>query len=116
MKSTDSKSRVLEMVGLYQKDPQAFEKMRAEIIHQMIEDLPEEYRRRAYGMQFQLEMRLQRYRDPISRMNAMIAMFWEQFEEFKNVLNDPRQVLSEKEAARQVPAKILSLEERRKRH
>jgi hypothetical protein len=115
MNSSEENGQILKMIGLYQEDPEAFEKMRAEIIHQVIESLPEEYRRRAYGMQFQLEMRLKRYRDPIDRMNAMISMFWEQFEEFNTVLNDPQRFFAERDAARHAPAKVVSLDEHRSR-
>ncbi len=109
MGTTKEKSQVLEMVGLYQKDPEAFEKMRADIIHQMLEDFPEEYRKRAYGMQFQIEMRLRRYKDPVARMNMMIAMFWEQFDEFNSVLNDPERFIADREARHRESAKILSM-------
>jgi hypothetical protein len=111
MSASKEKSQVLEMVGLYQKDPEAFEKMRADIIHQMLEDLPEEYRTRAYGMQFQLDMRLRRYRDPIARMNLMIGIFWEQFEKFNRVLNDPQRFLAEQAAEQHGPAKVLTLKD-----
>ncbi|MGE4545617.1 MAG: DUF3135 domain-containing protein [Pedobacter sp.] len=116
MSTTKEKSQVLEMVGLYQKDPEAFEKMRADIIHQMLEDFPEEYRQRAYGMQFQIEMRLRRYRDPIVRMNMMIAMFWEQFEEFNSVLNDPERFIAEREAGQRGAAKVLPLKKNGIKH
>ena len=109
MSTTEEKSQVLEMVGLYQKDPDAFEKMRADIIHQMLEDFPEEYRKRAYGMQFQIEMRLRRYKDPIVRMNMMVAMFWEQFDEFNRVLNDPQKFISDRDAGHRESAKVLPL-------
>lgn len=109
MSATEEKNQVLEMVGLYQKDPEAFEKMRADIIHKMLEDFPEEYRKRAYGMQFQIEMRLRRYKDPVARMNMMIAMFWEQFEEFNCVLNDPERFIADREAKHHESAKILPL-------
>ena len=116
MGTSKEKSQILEMVGLYQRDPEAFEKMRADIIHQMLEGMPEEYRRRAYGMQFQLEMRLRRYRDPVVRMNVMIGMFWEQFETFNSVLNDPMKFLAEREAGQHGPAKVLSLIEPDSKH
>jgi hypothetical protein len=116
METTPEESQVLSMIGLYQKDPEAFERMRAEIIQRMIDGFPEEYRRRAQGMQFQLEMRLKRFRNPDDRMNAMIGMFWEQFEEFNRVLNDPGSFLVEREAERHPPGKILDLKGYRNKH
>lgn len=116
MKPSEETSPILEMVGLYQKDPEAFEKRRTEMIRDMIEELPEEYRRLARGMQFQLEMRLKRYQDPLVRMNAMIGMFWEQFDRFNRALNDPREFLAEQEAKRGAPAKVLPLKRPSTRH
>lgn len=116
MSTTKEKSQVLEMVGLYQKDPEAFEKMRADIIHQMLEEFPEEYRKRAYGMQFQLDMRLRRYRDPIVRMNMMIGIFWEQFEQFNSVLNDPERFIAKREAEQHGVAKVLPLKKNCVKH
>jgi hypothetical protein len=103
--------RIAEMIGLYQKDPEAFEKLRAELIRQAIEELPEKYRRRAHGLQFQVDMKLRKYHDPIMRMNAMIALFWDQFTEFQTILNRPGDYL----AARRKPAargKVLALKRR----
>lgn len=116
MEHTKQTSQILEMVGLYQKDPEAFEKKRADMIHQMLEEMPEAYRQRAYGMQFQLEMRLRRYRNPVVRMNAMIAIFWEQFDEFNCVLNDPQKFLAEREAVQHGVAKVLPLKEPNAKH
>jgi hypothetical protein len=100
--------RISEMIGLYQKDPEAFEKLRAELIRQTIEELPEKYRRRAYGLQFQVDMRLKKYRDPVMRMNAMITLFWDQFEEFQTVLNNPGGYLAARKE-RAAPGKVLPL-------
>lgn len=116
MNSNEEKSQVLEMVGLYQTDPEAFEKKRHDMIHEMIENLPEKYRQRAYGIQFQVEMRLKRYRDPVVRMNAMMGMFWEQFEEFNRVLQDPNGVLAEREKREHASAKVLPMKERDVKH
>lgn len=103
--------RISEMIGLYQKDPEAFEKLRAELIRQTIEELPEKYRRRAYGLQFQVDMRLKKYRDPVMRMNAMIALFWDQFEKFQTVLNNPGDYLAAHKK-RAAPGKVLPLKRR----
>jgi hypothetical protein len=116
MKNRGENSQILAMIGLYQKDPEVFEKMRADIIRRTIETFPEEHRQRARGLQFQLEMKLRRYRDPVSRMNAMAGIFWEQFEEFSRVLNDPLSCLAERQAQPRPGARILPLKHGPSRH
>lgn len=103
--------RISEMIGLYQEDPEAFERLRAELIRQTIEELPEKYRQRAQGLQFQLDMQLRRYHDPVMRMNAMIALFWDQFEKFQTVLNNPGDYLAAHKK-RAAPGKVLPLKRR----
>lgn len=88
---------LLQLTGLYQKDPQEFEKMRTMLIEQTIAAFPARHRQRAYGMQFIIEMRLKKYKDPVVRMNKMVEIFWEQFGLFHDVLQDPARVLAERE-------------------
>ena len=94
-KSTDE--ILLQLTGLYQEDPQEFEKMRATLIEQTIAALPARHRQRAYGMQFIIEMRLRKYKDPVARMNKMVELFWEQLGLFHEVLHDPARVVAERE-------------------
>jgi hypothetical protein len=78
-----------KLTGLYQKDPEEFEKIRTLLIEQTIQAFPARHRQRAYGMQFIIEMRLKKYKDPVVRMNKMVEIFWEQFGLFHDVLQDP---------------------------
>ncbi len=82
--------------GLYQVDPDEFERLSGALIRETLENVPEEYRAQAYGVQLRIEQRLRKYKDPIARMNAMVEIFWQQFREFQEVLNDPREVLENK--------------------
>jgi hypothetical protein len=86
-----------QLAGLYQKDPHEFEKMRRELIEQTIAAFPARHRQRAYGLQFIIEMRLKKYKDPVVRMNKMVEIFWEQFGLFQDVLQDPARVVAERE-------------------
>jgi hypothetical protein len=82
---------------LYQEDPDLFEEQRQQLIRQTIEEFPEEYRQRAYGIQFRLEAQLRRYKDPVARMNKMVEIFWQNFYEFAEVLNSPSAALKKRQ-------------------
>jgi len=97
-KNEDNTEEILaQLTGLYQKNPARFEELRKQLIAQTIEKFPARHRKRAHGMQFKLESRLRKYKDPIVRMNKMIEIFWEQFGLFHDVLNDPVRVVAERQ-------------------
>lgn len=91
--------------GLYQKDPEAFEKQRQLLIKATIETFPEQFKNKAYGMQFKLDSELNRYKDPVMRMNRMVELFWEQVELLQEVIHSPSEVLERRK--NQTPAKVI---------
>jgi len=98
LENTENTEKILDqLTGLYQKDPEQFEKMRTLLIEQTIQAFPARHRQRAYGMQFIIEMRLRKYKDPVVRMNKMVEIFWEQFGLFHDVLQDPVRAVAERE-------------------
>jgi hypothetical protein len=82
-----------QLQGVYQHDPEEFERLSGALIRQALDDVPEELRAQAYGIQRRIEHQLNKYKDPIARMNAMVEIFWQQFHEFQAVINDPCEVL-----------------------
>lgn len=78
-----------KLAGLYQKDPDLFEAERKKLIQETIDSFPPEYRAKAQGLQFKIEANLDRYKDPVARMNKMVEIFWSHFQEFQEVINDP---------------------------
>ena len=86
-----------QLTGLYQKDPQEFEKMRTLLIEETIQAFPARRRQRAYGMQFIINTHLRKYKDPVVRMNKMVEIFWEQFGLFHDILQDPVRAAAESE-------------------
>lgn len=86
-----------QLTGMYQKNPTKFEELRKELIEQTIEQFPAKHRQRAHGLQFKIESRLRKYKDPVVRMNKMVEIFWEQFGLFHDVLKDPIRVVAERE-------------------
>ena len=71
--------------------------MRTLLIEQTIQAFPARHRQRAYGMQFIIEMRLRKYKDPVVRLNKMVEIFWEQFGLFHDILQDPVRAAAERE-------------------
>ncbi len=85
---------------IYDSDPNHFEELRAQIIALTISTLPERYQKRARGLQFVIDAELRKHNDPISRMNRMVELLWEQFHEFNAVMNDPISFTAEREKNR----------------
>ncbi len=85
-----------QLQGIYQQDPEEFERLSSDLIRQALDDVPDELKAQAYGIQRRIEHQLKKYKDPIARMNAMVEIFWQQFHEFQAVINDPREVLENK--------------------
>ena len=113
---SDSTSRLLaDLEGLYQRDPQRFEEQRRKLIQQAIEEFPAHLRPRAYGLQFRLDAELGRIRDPVARMNRMVEIFWDSFEQLRRAINDPVGLLAEREKGK-TSAVVIPFPGRRTRH
>lgn len=91
MKNRMEKSEEIlaQLQGLYQTDPNRFEKLRSELIRQTVESFPSGRKEQAYRLQFQLDARLRKYNDPVVRMNKMVEIFWQQVWQFREVLHNP---------------------------
>lgn len=91
MKNRMEKSEEIlaQLKGLYQTDPDRFEKLRSELIRQTVESFPAGRKEQAYRLQFQLDARLRKYKDPVVRMNKMVEIFWQQVWQFREVLQNP---------------------------
>ncbi len=107
MKNEMSMNEMLSQLdGLYQSDPGEFERLSRLLIDRAIESFPLAHRQRAYGLQFQLEHKLRKFRDPVARMNKMVEIFWDQVMLFQQVLEDPEGYLQEK-ANNQKEGKVI---------
>ena len=95
-----------KLTGLYQKDPELFEMERRKLIQKTIESFPPEYQARAHGLQFKIEASLNKYKDPVARMNKMVEIFWGHFQEFQDVMNNPAGYLG-KTSKETKPGKVL---------
>lgn len=97
----DNQAFFEELSQLYFQDPEQFEQRRKALIEETIQTFPEDFQKRAQGLQFTIEARLQAYHDPIMRMNKMVEIFWEHFASFQEVVNNPEKVMRERQNARQ---------------
>lgn len=102
------------LAGLYQENPAEFERLSKNLIAKALEEMPEEYRAQAYGLQLRIEQRLCRFKDPVARMNEMVVIFWDQFSKFQEILNDPKSAVDAARAGK-TPVKVISLDRRRDR-
>jgi len=99
---------VRQLSGLYQKDPVEFERISRELIRQTIASFPEHYQKRAEGLQFRIDCLLSRYTDPVARMNRMVEIFWEYFQQFHDVFHNPEKLLRERRSRRE-PGKLIPI-------
>jgi len=90
------------------KDPDHFEKLRKELIDITIKSYPKKFQKRARGIQFQLDYELNKYKDPVNRMNRMVELFWDKFHEFNDMMNDPAKFTFEREKNKK-KGKVLPL-------
>ncbi|MBN1142523.1 MAG: DUF3135 domain-containing protein [Deltaproteobacteria bacterium] len=96
------------LTGLHSRDPRAFEEERRRLIRETIDNFPEEYRARANGLQMKIDASLMKYQDPVARMNRMVEIFWEHFQQFHEVLHDPENFLKKREDEKQKNGKVLN--------
>ena len=68
--------------NLYIEDPDEFEKVTSTMINDAIDSMPEERREIYRARQWKLEQTLNKIKDPLERMNRMVAIFWEGVNEF----------------------------------
>ncbi len=100
--------RIAHLGDLYRKDPAEFERQRKILIEEAIEEFPPEHRSRAHGLQFRIDAELRRYKDPVSRMNRMVELFWEGVLKFQKTISEPDRVIAELKENRS-SAKIIPL-------
>jgi hypothetical protein len=106
----DLADNIARLGELHRRDPEAFEALRKQIIVEAIEKFPDSHRARAYGLQFRLDHELSRYKDPISRMNRMVEIFWEGVHQFESVISNPTRYLEEKKSG--APGEVIPLRNR----
>lgn len=78
-----------QLCGVYQDDPDEFERIGKQIIQDTLSCVQDEDQRlKLQRLQFRIDRELRHYKDPIARMNKMCELFWEGFNEFQRTLNE----------------------------
>jgi len=98
-----------ELAELYKTDPEEFERITRAEIDRIIEGADPEYRNRLRGLQFTIDTKLSKCKDPVARLNKMIELFWAGLDEF-NIALDGQLPLDPKEDS----AKVLHFEKKDK--
>lgn len=69
-------------------DPDKFQEEADKIIRDFIDSVPERHRVRLEQCQWRIDNELRKYKDPVARMNRMVELFWEGFNEFNGELRN----------------------------
>lgn len=78
-----------ELVELFKIDPKAFEEYRQQTIRSHLEQLCNgcpDCLNRCQQFQWQLDQKLNKYKNPVARYNAMVAIFWKDLAKFQQTL------------------------------
>lgn len=100
---------IYETLTPLKDNPEQFQMVVDEIFEKYYTTIPPERLELAKKFQWQIDTKLQHYKDPIARMNKMVELFWEGFNKFQNALNE--------DAVKEQPqstGKILSFTDRKK--
>lgn len=67
--------------------PNEFKKYKKEIIEDFFQHIPPEQQQRLRAIQWRLDRELDKYDDPVARMNKMVELFWKQVFQFQRALS-----------------------------
>ena len=77
------------LLAMHRDDPAALDKLREELTGEIVEAAPSETRRRLAGLQFRINMELQRAGNPTAAFLKLSGMMQESFSELNFCLNNP---------------------------
>jgi hypothetical protein len=105
-----------EWAALYRRDPEAFEKRRAEEIARLLQGAPETNRQRLEGMQCRIDLERRRAKTPLGACIRLSNLMWESFNELQTAVDTLLHGLRTGEfplARETTSAEVLSLEAHR---
>ena len=76
-----------ELVRLAQTDPESFESFRKDVCEEFISQAPEQYQRRLRGIQFQIDMEVEKASNPMAACVKVSQMMHESFHKLRIALN-----------------------------
>ncbi|AUM11867.1 DUF3135 domain-containing protein [Ketobacter alkanivorans] len=71
-----------------QRDPEQLERLRIQLCDQLIQEAPEQYRRKLRGLQFRVDMERRRAKSPMAACIAISGMMHDSFDRLRQALND----------------------------
>lgn len=71
-----------------QRNPEELEQLRVQLCDQLIQEAPEQYRRKLRGLQFRVDMERRRAKSPMAACIAISGMMHDSFDRLRQVLNE----------------------------
>ncbi len=82
-----------ELALLYKQNPEQFERLRAQLIEQLILSAPQRMQQRLRGLQFRIDMERRKARNPIAACVRLTQMMRDSLVELEAVLSNPAEFL-----------------------
>jgi hypothetical protein len=89
------------LLAMHREDPAALDKLREELTGEIVDAARSETRRRLAGLQFRINMELQRAGNPTAAFLKLSGMMQESFSELNYCLNNPVEAVKARHQARQ---------------
>ncbi len=94
--------------AMYLEDPDSLDEIRNDLTREIMERAPDTNRRRLEGLQFRINMELERARSPEARFLKLSRMMHQSFSELRDCLNNPGQAVARSRSTRS--ADVVSME------
>ena len=78
-----------DLIEMGKNDPEQLERLRLQLIEDLIKSSPEHTRRRLRGIQFQVDMEVQKHQSQMGRCIAISRMMHEQLLQLQQALTSP---------------------------
>lgn len=104
------------LLALHRRNPSALEELRRDLSSQLVESAPRTTRRRLEGLQFRINLELERAGSAEARYRRLSHMMYESFAELNQCLNNPSEALRQREAAAEHSAEVIPLDRHDKSH
>lgn len=77
------------LLAMHRENPESLEKLRRRLTRKLLRSAPDSTRRRLEGLQFRIEMELQRATNPTARCVRMAGMMHDSFARLNHCLQHP---------------------------
>lgn len=98
------------LLSLHRSDPDALDTLRHRLSRKLVDRAPGDARRRLEGLQFRINMELERAGSGEARYRRLSRMMYESFAELNQCLNDPSEALRRQQVTSRHNARIIPLD------